>query len=117
MPAGCRVITSYSIHYTKLYESGNGLFLAPMVEYRPDPVWGGMAALGFDSRGGGFDDVASGGVTRSLTTSLNYITLEPSLRVSPFPSDVFLFAGPRIAFNVAKSFTYTQSGLPDTTGA
>ncbi len=96
--------------------SGNGLFLAPMVEYRPDPVWGGMAALGFDSRGGGFDDVASGGVTRSLTTSLNYITLEPSLRVSPFPSDVFLFAGPRIAFNVAKSFTYTQSGLPDTSG-
>ncbi|HLB00399.1 MAG TPA: outer membrane beta-barrel protein [Bacteroidota bacterium] len=96
--------------------SGNGLFIAPLVEYRPDPVWGGMASLGFDSRSGSFDDVSSGGVTRSLSASMNYITLEPSLRVSPFPSDVYLFAGPRIAFNVAKSFTYRQTGLSDTSG-
>jgi len=96
--------------------SGNGLFLAPMVEYRPDPVWGGMAALGFDSRSGSFDDISSGGVTKSLKGSMSYITLEPSLRVSPFPSEVYLFAGPRIGFNVSKSFEYTQAGAPDTTG-
>jgi len=96
--------------------SGNGLFLAPMVEYRPDPVWGGMAALGFDSRSGGFDDISSGGVTRSLNTSMNYITLEPSLKVTPFASEVYFFAGPRIGFNVGKSFEYSQAGLPDTTG-
>ncbi len=96
--------------------SGSGLFLAPMVEYRHDAVWGGMAALGFDSRSGSFDDVSSGSVTRSLSASMNYITLEPSLRIAPFPSDVFLFAGPRIAFNVAKSFEYKQSGQPDLSG-
>lgn len=96
--------------------SGSGLFLAPMVEYRHDAVWGGMAALGFDNRSGSFDDVSSGGVNRSLSASVKYITLEPSLRVSPFPSEVYLFAGPRVAFNVSKSFEYRQAGLPDTTG-
>ncbi|HLF13883.1 MAG TPA: outer membrane beta-barrel protein, partial [Bacteroidota bacterium] len=97
--------------------SGSGLFLAPMVEYRHDATWGGMAALGFDSRSGSFDDVSIPPTgTSSLSTSMSYITLEPSLRVSPFPSDVFLFAGPRLAFNVAKSFEYKQSGQPDVSG-
>lgn len=96
--------------------SGSGLFLAPMVEYRHDPVWGGMAALGFDNRSGSFDDVSTGGVNRSLSASISYITLEPSLRISPFPSEVYFFAGPRIGFNVSKSFEYRQTGLPDTSG-
>src|SRR5574339_276170 len=38
--------------------SGVGLFLAPMVEYRPSGVFGGMLAFGFDSRRGSFEDVA-----------------------------------------------------------
>lgn len=96
--------------------SGSGLFLAPMVEYRHDAVWGGMAALGYDNRSGGFDNLVSGDTTRTLSASLSYITFEPSIRVSPFPSEVYLFAGPRIAFNVAKSFTYGQTGRPDTAG-
>jgi outer membrane protein OmpA-like peptidoglycan-associated protein len=96
--------------------SGLGLFLGPMVEYRHDDVWGAMVALGFDSRGGSFDDVSNAGVTGSLSTSMNYISLEPSVRVAPFPSDVFLFAGPRLAFNVAKSFEYGQTGQPTVSG-
>jgi outer membrane protein OmpA-like peptidoglycan-associated protein len=96
--------------------SGSGLFLSPMVEYRHDAVWGAMASLGFDSRSGSFDDVSSGGVTRKLSASMNYISVEPSLRISPFPSDVFLFAGPRIGFNVAKSFVLKETGQADVTG-
>jgi outer membrane protein OmpA-like peptidoglycan-associated protein len=96
--------------------SGTGLFLGAIVEYRPHPVWGGMAALGYDNRSGSFDDVTSGAVTKSLSASLSYISLEPSVRVNPFRTDVYLFAGPRISFNVAKSFNYTQAGAPDTSG-
>jgi hypothetical protein len=96
--------------------SGNGLFLAPLVEYHPDPVWGGMMHLGYDNRSGSFDEVSSGGVARAVDVSMNYISLEPSLRVSPFPTDVYFFAGPRLGLNVSKSFTYSQAGSPDTTG-
>lgn len=93
--------------------SGSGLFLGPMVEYRHDPTWGAMVALGFDSRSGSFDDVSDPvNGTGTLSASMNYISLEPSVRVAPFPSDVFLFAGPRLAFNVAKSFEYARTGQP-----
>src|SRR5229473_8069597 len=37
--------------------AGAGLFLAPLIEFHPDPVWGGMLAVGFDSRSGSWDDV------------------------------------------------------------
>jgi outer membrane protein OmpA-like peptidoglycan-associated protein len=97
--------------------SGTGIFLGPMVEYRHDAVWGAMVALGFDGRGGSFDDVSDAATgTGSLSTSMNYISLEPSVRVAPFPSDVFLFAGPRLAFNVAKSFEYSLAGGAPVTG-
>ncbi len=97
--------------------SGTGLFLAPMVEYRHDATWGGMAALGFDSRSGSFDDVSTPAAgTSTLSASMQYITLEPSVRFSPFTADVFLFAGPRLAFNVSKSFEYTETGLPAASG-
>lgn len=87
--------------------SGTGIFLSPVLEYRPDPVWGGMLFLGFDGRGGSFDDVAGA----KVSTSVNYLSLEPSLRVSPFESGLYLFAGPRLGFNVAKSFSYEQGGV------
>ena len=85
--------------------SGLGLFIAPLIEYHPDPVWGGMLALGFDGRGGSFSDVNG----EKLSTAMNYLSLEPSLRVTPFDNNVYFFAGPRLGFNVAKSFTYTNS--------
>ena len=96
--------------------AGTGLFLAPMLEYRPDPVWGGMLHLGFDSRGGSFDDVTSGASTASLSTSMNYLSLEPSLRISPFTSPVYFYAGPRVGFNIGKSFTYRETGASDVNG-
>src|SRR5258708_26209895 len=47
--------------------AGTGLYLSPLVEYQPDPVWGGMLHLGFDSRRGSFDDVASADTNASLS--------------------------------------------------
>ncbi|HUN66998.1 MAG TPA: outer membrane beta-barrel protein [Bacteroidota bacterium] len=96
--------------------SGIGVFLSPLLEYRPDPVWGGMLLLGFDGRGGGFDDVTKAGATYKLTAGVNYITLEPSLRITPFSAPLYLFAGPRVAFNVSKSFSYTDSAGAKTDG-
>jgi len=91
--------------------SGTGLFLSPLLEYRPTPVWGGMLALGYDGRGGSFDDVSFQGASDKLSTSMNYITLEPSLKISPFEYPLYFFLGPRIGFNVAKSFT-EEFGAP-----
>lgn len=86
--------------------SGAGLQLGALVEYKPTFMFGGKLHVGFDSRSGSFDD--AGGHT--LSTSLNYLSLEPSLRVSPFESGFYFFAGPRLGFNVTKSFEHTPPG-------
>ncbi len=87
--------------------SGIGVFLSPLIEYRPDPVWGGMLFLGFDGRGAGFSDVTDASGTHQLSAAMNYISLEPSVRMTPFPAPFYFFAGPRLGFSVAKSFSYT----------
>lgn len=89
--------------------SGTGLFLAPMIEYRPDPVWGGMLQLGFDGRGGDFNEVADTSARLALGASMNYLSLEPSVRVSPLTIPLYFFGGPRIGFNLAKSFTLKKT--------
>ena len=48
-----------------------------------------------------------------LTTNLSYITIEPSLRFAPFKSNFYLFGGPRLAFNLEKTFSYKQQVSPD----
>jgi len=73
-----------------------------------------MLQAGFDARRGKFDQVLS---TDNFpldlsTTSLRYITVEPSLRFNPFKSNFYLFAGPRLAFNVDKRFIYQQGINP-----
>jgi outer membrane protein OmpA-like peptidoglycan-associated protein len=96
--------------------NGRGIFAAPLLEYRPDPLWGGLLQLGFDSRSGAFDDVSSADSTASLEATLNYISLEPSVRFTPTRPGLYFFAGPRLGFNVAKSFTYGKTGLPSQSG-
>jgi outer membrane protein OmpA-like peptidoglycan-associated protein len=107
-----------SITVLRSFTKGNGfgLFVSPLLEYRPDPMWGGMLQLGFDSRSGRFDDVSSAGNTGSLEATLNYISLEPSLRMTPMGSGLFFFAGPRLGFNVAQSFTYNATGQASQSG-
>lgn len=95
--------------------SGLGAFISPVLEYRPNPTWGGMLFFGFDGRSGSFNDVAAGNTTYSLSTSLNYLSIEPNIRLNPFSSGLYFFAGPSFGFNVAKSFTFKQTGAPDQT--
>jgi hypothetical protein len=91
---------------------GVGLFIAPLLEYRPaDSRWGVMLQAGYDSRRGAFDQVLTAcDCPADLSTNLSYITIEPSLRFAPFKSNFYLYGGPRLAFNLDKSFTY-QLGI------
>jgi len=93
---------------------GIGLYLAPLVEYhRPDQRLGVMFQAGYDNRAGKFDQVTSPcNCPQNLSTGLSYITVEPSLRFAPFKSDLYLFAGPRLAFNFSKQFEYQAGTNP-----
>ncbi|MFV5695333.1 OmpA family protein [Flavobacterium sp. LB3P122] len=91
---------------------GVGLFIAPLLEYRPaDSRWGVMLQAGYDNRKGTFDQVVTPcDCPADLSTNVSYITVEPSLRFAPFKNNFYLYGGPRLAFNMDKSFTY-QLGI------
>lgn len=94
---------------------GVGLFVAPLLEFHhPESRWGFMLQAGYDSRRGSFNEVITPcNCPADLTTKLTYITVEPSLRFAPFKSNLYLYGGPRLAFNLDKSFTYEQKTNPD----
>ena len=91
---------------------GIGLYIAPLVEYhRPDTYWGFMFQAGLDNRNGKFDQVTTScNCPADLSTKLSYFTIEPSVRLAPFKSDFYLYAGPKFAFNNSNSFEY-QLGI------
>jgi outer membrane protein OmpA-like peptidoglycan-associated protein len=79
--------------------------------HRPDSRWGFMLQAGYDNRKAKFDQVVSPcNCPADLKTNISYITVEPSLRLAPFKSNFYLYGGPRLAFNMDKSFTY-QLGI------
>jgi len=92
---------------------GFGLFAFPIVEYHPENSrFGFSLQAGYDSRAGKFDQVTSPcNCPEDLKTKLAYITIEPSLRFN-VASDLYLFAGPRVAFNINKQFTYQLGTNP-----
>lgn len=94
---------------------GIGLFAAPLVEYHfPDSVWGIMLQTGYDNRQGDWDQVKSPcNCPMDLSTDLSYITVEPSVRIAPFKNGLYVYGGPRLAFNIDKSFTYVKGANPD----
>jgi len=94
--------------------TGIGLYVAPLVEFhRPDSRLGFMFQAGFDGRNGSFKQVTTPcNCPDDLTTDLSYITVEPSLRFAPFKSGLYLYAGPRVAFLMSKSFTYKHGINP-----
>ncbi|MCU0346974.1 MAG: PorT family protein, partial [Saprospiraceae bacterium] len=98
--------------------NGVGLYLAPLLEYhRPYAKWGFMLQAGYDNRQGTFEEVVSScNCPADLDADLSYISVEPSLRFSPILTKLnfYLYAGPRLAFNLDKSFTYLQGNNPDT---
>jgi outer membrane protein OmpA-like peptidoglycan-associated protein len=106
---------------------GVGLYLAPLIEFhRPDTRWGFMFQAGYDSRKGTFDQkISPCNCPADLSTNLSYITIEPSIRFAPFKSNLYLYGGPRLAFNMDKEFTYelginpaypNQEATPDVKG-
>jgi outer membrane protein OmpA-like peptidoglycan-associated protein len=98
---------------------GTGLYLGALVEYRPNPMWGGILQVGYDNRSGSFDNVLCPcGQVSTLEASISYVSIEPSLRFAPFSDAFYIFAGPQFSFNTSpnNSFAYTQQGAPSTTG-
>lgn len=93
---------------------GAGLYLAPSIEYyRPNTRFGMLFQFGYDSRRGTFDEVMSPcDCPMDLSTKLSYFTIEPSLRFAPFKSNFYLYAGPRLAFNMDKSYEYQLRANP-----
>jgi outer membrane protein OmpA-like peptidoglycan-associated protein len=98
------------------FHEGKGVkpYFSLLTEYRPGKMLGGMLNLAFDNRGGKFDEVmAPCNCPANLSTNLSYFTIEPSLRLAPFKSSFYLFAGPTVSFNVSRSFEYNQDKQPD----
>lgn len=85
------------------------------MEYRPAGILGAMLNVGYDGRGAKYDGViAACDCPATLETNIDYITVEPSLRLAF--SKFYIFAGPRVAFNQQKEFNYTQLRQPNTDG-
>jgi outer membrane protein OmpA-like peptidoglycan-associated protein len=108
-----------AVHAPTAFHKGDGVkpYVSLLAEYRPGTVWGGMLNVAFDNRGGSFDDVvAPCNCPAELSTNLSYVTIEPSLRIAPFASAFYVFAGPVLSFNVSRSFTYEQDKQTDKRG-
>jgi len=87
---------------------GIGGFGTLLIEYHPSRVLGFMLNMGYDNRGGSFDQVQSPcNCPEDLKTGLSYATIQPSIRISPFASNLYLFFGGAYGYNLNKSFAYT----------
>jgi outer membrane protein OmpA-like peptidoglycan-associated protein len=101
------------------FHNGDGVkpYVSLLTEYRPNKVWGAMLNVAFDNRGGSFDQViAPCNCPATLATNLSYIAIEPSIRVAPFKSSFYLFAGPTLGVNISRSFEYLQDKQIDKRG-
>ncbi len=105
---GTTQMLNQSLSVPAAFHKGDGVkpYFSLLTEYRPGKVWGGMLNLAYDNRGGEFKQVLTCNCTEDLKSKISYISIEPSLRVAPFASALYLFAGPTIGFNLSKAFTY-----------
>ncbi len=88
-----------------------------LVEYRPGRIWGFMLNVAYDARGAKFDGVeAPCNCPATLQTDIDYVAIEPSLRLGFKSNNLFFFAGPRVAFDVNRRYFYTQLKQPNTSG-
>jgi len=66
-----------------------------------------MLNVGYDNRSGAFDQVISPcNCPEDLKTDLSYATIQPSIRISPFGPDFYVFLGGAYSYNISKSFIY-----------
>lgn len=88
-----------------------------LMEYRPGRIWGFMLNVGYDGRGAKLDNViAPCNCPATLKTDISYVSIEPSLRLGFKSSNLYLFAGPRVAFGLQKDYSYTQLRQPNSNG-
>lgn len=116
---GTTQVLNNSLMVPTAFHKGDGVkpYFSVLAEYRPGKVWGGMLNVAYDNRGAKFDDVmAPCNCPATLSTNLSYVSIEPSLRIAPFASAFYIFAGPVLSLNVAKKFDYTQEKQPDRRG-
>jgi hypothetical protein len=94
---------------------GAGLYLAALVEYhRPDTRFGMNLQVGYDSREGSFNQVMMPcNCPAVLKVNLSYVTIEPSIRIAPFRNQFYIYGGPRVSFNTANSFEYSEEINPN----
>lgn len=106
---------------------GAGLYVAPLMEYHnPESYWGFGLQVAYDSRRSQYDQILTPcDCPADLSTNLSYLTVEPSFRLAPYKTGLYLFGGPRIAFNLEKDYTYKlglnpnfpeQAATPDVDG-
>ncbi len=116
---GTTQMLNQSLTVPTAFHKGDGIkpYASVLTEYRPNKLWGGMLNVAYDNRGGEFEEVqAPCNCPANLSTNISYVTVEPSVRLAPFSSAFYLFAGPTLSFNVSKSFTYTQEKQTDKRG-
>ncbi|MEP7197083.1 MAG: OmpA family protein [Saprospiraceae bacterium] len=91
------------------------LFAAPVIEFHPaGKSLGFMLHLAYDNRSAAFNQIITPcNCPADLNTQLTYFSVEPSLRFAPMKSNLYLYIGPRIAFNMDKSFKYHLGINPD----
>jgi len=116
---GTTQVLSQNLTVPTAFHKGNGVrpYASLLTEYRPNKVWGGMLNIAYDNRGGKFNEViAPCNCPADLSTNISYLAIEPSLRLAPFKSAFYVFAGPTIDINLSKEFTYKQFKVPDLRG-
>lgn len=107
------------VYAPSAFHDGSGIapYGSIFMEYRPNKVLGFMFNLAYDDRSGSFDQVmAPCNCPADLDVKLQYLAMEPSLRLAPFSNGFYVFAGPVFSNNFEKSFTYTQEQQPDRSG-
>ena len=101
------------------FHKGNGVrpYGSVLVEYRPGRIFGLMLNVGYDGRGAKLDGViAACDCPATLKTDVSYVSVEPSVRLGFNSSNLYFFAGPRLAFGLENEYAYTQLRQPNSNG-
>jgi outer membrane protein OmpA-like peptidoglycan-associated protein len=116
---GTTQVLNENVSTPTAFHKGNGIrpYVSVLTEYRPNKTWGGMLNIAYDNRGGKFDGVmAPCDCPADLSTNISYLAIEPGIRLAPFKSGFYVFAGPTLSFNLSKEFKYTQDKQADKKG-
>jgi outer membrane protein OmpA-like peptidoglycan-associated protein len=90
-------------------------YASVLLEYRPTRAFGLMLNLAYDGRDAKYDGViAPCNCPANLQADINYIAVEPSIRLGFNKFNLYMFAGPTLEFNINKDFFYTQLNQPNT---